>query len=74
MSRDRAGRSERLRGAPYDESAPTFRPGLEAPSGQIAWFTFQFENRHSKPWRAVCPVPTALANRIWLNSYKKRMI
>ena len=35
-SRNRAGRSERLRGAPYNKSAPTFRPGLEAHSGQIA--------------------------------------
>ena len=39
MSRNRAGRPERLRGALDDESALAFGPGLEVSSGQIVWFS-----------------------------------
>jgi hypothetical protein len=52
----------------WDESAPAFRPGLEAGSGQVAWFPFHFKNRPSTPWRTVSPVPAAWANILWLDS------
>jgi len=70
MSRNRAGRSERLRGAPYHESAPTFRPGLEARSGPIAAYRLHSKTPVRSPaFGGICPVAAALADGIWLNSY-----
>ena len=70
MLRNRAGRSERLPGAPYQESALTFGPCLEASSGQTAGLSLNSKTAIRSPaFSGICPIPAASANGTWLNAY-----